>query len=152
MYMYIYIFIRKRYARRRLFDLKNELTLPKSAAFLFFSGDKTALSSVYIDGGVRPSLRDGEKNPRFRVGKLKTGMPQLKRVPPSHHLNQNVTRSKIDSCHTDKNRVVFTELQASRSHTDKNRHTVTSNLALQTEHEQGQQKIVKRGSLLGCLF
>ena len=50
MYMYIYIFIRKRYARRRLFDLKKiEQTLPKSAAFLFFfSGDKTALSSVYI--------------------------------------------------------------------------------------------------------
>jgi hypothetical protein len=60
--MYIYIFIRKRYARRRLFDLKkSELTLPKSAAFLFFSGDKTALSSVYIDGRVRPSLRDGKK-------------------------------------------------------------------------------------------
>ena len=86
------------------------------------------------------------------MGKLKTGMPQLKRVPPSHHLNQNVTCSKIDSCHTDKNRVVFAELQASRSHTDKNRHTVTSNLALQTEHEQGQQKNVKRGLLLGCLF
>ena len=35
--MYIYIFIRKRYARRRLFDLKKiEQTLPKSAAFLFF--------------------------------------------------------------------------------------------------------------------
>jgi hypothetical protein len=35
----------------------------KSAAFLFLSGDKTALSSVYIDGRVRPSLRDG-KNPK----------------------------------------------------------------------------------------
>jgi hypothetical protein len=29
------------------------------------------------------------------VGKTKTGMPQLKRVPPSPHINQNVTRQEL---------------------------------------------------------
>ena len=61
MYMYIYIFIRKRYARRRLFDLKKLNKHFRISSLPFFSGDQTALSSVYIDGRVRPSLRDGKK-------------------------------------------------------------------------------------------
>ena len=111
-YHSICIFIKK-IRTPSTFDLHQKIIsndpLPKISSLLFSAGTNQLWVPSSSTVGLGHPLGTG-RNRRFRVGKTKTGMPQLKRVPPSHHLNQNVTRQRIEGCHTDKNRGVFTAL------------------------------------------